>query len=390
MGWKWGRNRIFYGLLGVLFFLSIISNSGCSQKSNASIEEAQNRPVPVTVAAVAKGSITRSVNLAAKLSPRMEVNLIPKVSGKVVTVTVDMGDSVSAGQVLVQMDTSDVEAQLRQAEAGLTMALAKQRIDQATLENARLNLQRVQELYAQGIVPQRDLDTAQMAFDQANTGIAEAQIEQAEAAVALARIQLQNLTLTAPISGQIASRKVNPGEMANPGVPVLTLVDLSCLLVEFNVPEGEINCLKMGDQLKIKVPAVSREPFIGQIVGLAPTADAQTKSFPVKLEITNPEHQLKPGMFAEVELTTDIYQDVLVLPKDAVVDKGDIKIVYVVRDNLTHETKVKTGASDLTSIVITEGLQEGDQVVVTGQNTVRDQTLVEVVVDPSGGNTPVN
>jgi cobalt-zinc-cadmium efflux system membrane fusion protein len=139
----------------------------------------------------------------------------------------------------------------------------------------------------------------------------------------------------------------------------------------------------MGDKIKVKISAAASESFEGQVTSIAPASDPQSKSFPVKIELVNPEQIFKPGMFAEVELAVAVHDQVLLLPKEAIVDKGDIRVVYLVRDGWTHETKVKTGISDANSIIILEGLQAGDQVVAVGQNTVQDQTPVEVVQDPS-------
>ncbi len=371
------QNRWWCFFLGLTLLVLPLSGWGCSKEVVTG--EQGIRPVPVQVVTVTRGSITKNITLAGKITPYLEVGVTPKVSGKVVSVPVDVGDTVREGQVLVQLDTTDVEAQLRQAEAGLTVAQVNQQLAAITLENARVNLERVKELHNQGVVSDKDLEMAQMAFDQANSGLADAQVKQAEASLDLIKNQLQNFTLTAPISGMVASRTIDPGEMVMPGGPVITLVDISRVVVECSVPEGEVNRIKTGEKIKIRVPAAAAEPFEGEITSIAPAADPVSKSFPVKIQIANSEQLLKPGMFAEVELATEAFNDVLILPKEAVVDKGDMQIVYVVRDGRAYEAKVRTGASDLNSVVIVEGVQAGDQVVAVGQNTVKDQTAVEIV-----------
>ncbi|MGI6649420.1 MAG: efflux RND transporter periplasmic adaptor subunit [Bacillota bacterium] len=371
------QNRWWCFFLVLTLLVLPLSGWGC--RNEVATGEQEIRPVPVQVATVTRGSITRNITLAGKITPYLEVGITPKVSGKVVSVSVDVGDTVQKGQVLAQLDTTDIEAQLRQAEAGLTVAQVNQQLAAITLENARVNLERVKELHNQGVVSDKDLEMAQMAFDQANSGLADAQVKQAEAGLDLIKNQLQNFTLTAPISGMVASRTIDPGEMVMPGGPVITLVDISRVVVECSVPEGEVNRIKTGEKIKIRVPAAAAEPFEGEITSIAPAADPVSKSFPVKIQIANSEQLLKPGMFAEVELATEAFNDVLILPKEAVVDKGDMQIVYVVRDGRAYEAKVRTGASDLNSVVIVEGVQAGDQVVAVGQNTVKDQTAVEIV-----------
>jgi len=300
----------------------------------------------------------------------------------VASVPVEMGDRVKAGQLLVQLDTTDIALQVQQAEAALEVALAGQRSARAALENARANLARTEELFRQGVASQRDLDNARLAFDQASAGVADAQVKQAEAALASARQQLANSSITSPIAGWVSSRRIDPGEMASPTNPLLTIVDISSVFAECNVPESEVGRLKLGQKVPVKIPAVQAEPLEGELVNLAPAADQQSKAFAARIKLANPDGQIKPGMFAEVELSTLTRENVLVIPKEALVEKSGQLVVLTVKEGRAVETPVRTGISDGLQVEILEGLNAGDQVIVAGQNIVQNNARVEIV--PSG------
>lgn len=368
-------------LLCALVVFSSVGTAGCSRAKSQS-ENAESAPCPVKVAEVKPGTITQKVTLAAKITPAMEVNVFPKISGKVASVPVEMGDRVKAGQLLVQLDTTDIALQVQQAEAALEVALAGQRSARAALENARANLARTEELFRQGVASQRDLDNARLAFDQASAGVADAQVKQAEAALASARQQLANSSITSPIAGWVSSRRIDPGEMASPTNPLLTIVDISSVFAECNVPESEVGRLKLGQKVPVKIPAVQAEPLEGELVNLAPAADQQSKAFAARIKLANPDGQIKPGMFAEVELSTLTRENVLVIPKEALVEKSGQLVVLVVKEGRAVETPVRTGISDGLQVEILEGLNAGDQVIVAGQNIVQNNARVEIV--PSG------
>jgi RND family efflux transporter MFP subunit len=129
------------------------------------------------------------------------------------------------------------------------------------------------------------------------------------------------------------------------------------------------------------VSAVGEEPFTGTIATISPAADSLSSTFPISIEISNSEHKLKPGMFAEAKLVLETKEGVLVLPKQAVIDSGDKKYVYVVKDNKAIQTEITTGIEDDERVEIVSGLQAGDMIVLSGQNKLQNETPVTV----SGG-----
>jgi len=363
------------GLVGVLLIAGAIAV--ITKKPSEPVANPEVRPTPVKTAAVKSGSLSQTVNLAARIVPDAEVGVVSKITGTVAQVPVQLGDRVNAGQTLIQLDTWDINLQVQQAEAALEVAQANQRSAAALQANARANLERMQQLQQQGLVSQRELEAAQLAYDQAAAGVADAQVRQAEATLASARNQLANATITAPINGLVSSRKVDPGDTASANTPLLTLVSIDQVFAECNVPESEVGLITPGKAITVKVPAVSSQPISGTLAQLAPAADAQSKAFTAKIALPNPGESIKPGMFGEVELVVAERRDVLLVPKEAVLERGEQRLVFIVKADQAVETRIKTGISDNLNTEILDGLQLGEQVVVSGQTALQNGTPVE-------------
>lgn len=363
-------------LTAVLFLFSAVL-TGCGKKEADLQQEIQ--AVPVSVTAVEKGELAEVSTLYGKLTPGKEVSLSSKTLGKVIAAPVKVGDKVHAGQLIIQLDDADALAQIEQNEAALAVAQAGQLETAITQEEARVNLERMQELYEQGAIPLQQLETAQHAYDRASSGRSDAMVRQAQANLNYWRNQLDNMKIVSSIKGVVANLEAEPGEMLSPNLPVATIVDLDIMEVECQVPENEINKIHKGDIINIRIPSIDTEPFEGTVTSVAPTAEAQSKCFPVKIALNNPDHLLKAGMFAEVDLIIGRKQDVLTVPKEAIVEKGDIKVVYTVTDGVAYERKVTIGISSNDLVEIVEGLQENDSVVIEGQNLIKDQAAVQVI-----------
>ncbi len=340
--------------------------------------QSETGPVPVEVMAVDRGEVKRVVNITGRITPEVEVNIIPKVPGRIRSITVDVGDRVREGQVLAKIDDAELVAALHNAEAGLAVAEANARIAAAALEDARRNLDRMKQLYDAGAVSQQQLEQAQLNYDRAAAGVADAQVRQARAAVEAARVQLANTVLTSPIDGVVTARFADPGTMAGTAQPILTVAAIDQVQVQVSVTGDDINRLKAGQDAPVRVSAAGDQDFKGKIARISPAADARSKMYPVEITIPNPGHVLKPGMFAEVKLTTEIRRDAVRVPVQAVLDKEGRKVVYVVEGGRARERRLETGIADERYLEIRSGLRPGERVVITGQEFLTDGAAVTV------------
>lgn len=424
------KRALGLGAAGLIMATGLLAGCGLNQETAGS--ETRNE-VPVEVAQVIRGSLQQISSISGQIQARLEVGVVPKAQGKVQSVAVDVGDVVKAGQVLVQLDTTDIDAQIRQAEAAIEAArkglallkagATKQQLEAAQAQvsqaetqvrqaetnynTAKTNLERMEFLFAQGAISQQQLDAARAQHDAARAGLdaaraaldaaranlsgleagarreqveqAEAQVKQAEAGLNVLLTQKANFTVTAPVSGVVAARNVDPGEMASPAMPVITLAQLDPVVVQAAVSEREINYLKRGQEVKVQVPAARAEPFEGKITALSPVADPRSRGYTVKVEIQNPKGILKPGMAAQLQVGLETVENQLIIPVQALVDKGQAVVVYIVEDGKALEKTVTVTLQTQDKAAIGNGLAEGQQVVVSGQNYLRDGDRVRVL-----------
>ncbi|TDA66929.1 MAG: efflux RND transporter periplasmic adaptor subunit [Clostridia bacterium] len=415
------KRALGFGAAGLILTAGLLAGCGLNQETSGAETKTE---VPVEVALVARGNLQQSSTINGQIQAKVEVNVVPKAQGKVQSVAVDVGDVVKAGLVLVRLDTTDIDAQIRQAEAAVEAArkglallqagatpqqieAARAQVSQAetNYNAAKTNLERMQFLFAQGAISQQQLDAAQAQHDAAQAGLdaaranlsgleagarkeqveqVQAQVKQAEAALNVLSTQKANFTVTAPVSGVVAARNIDPGEMASPAMPVITLAQLDPVLVQATVSEREINYLKPGQEVKVQVPAVQAEAFTGRISALSPVADPRSRGYTVKIEIANPKGLLKPGMAAQLQVGLETIENQLIIPVQALVDKGQAMVVYIVEDGKALEKTVTVALETQDKAAISNGLAEGQQVVVSGQNYLRNGDPVRVLTGNGG------
>lgn len=354
-------------LVGVLLFVLVVFLAAGCGKKQAGNEDQESSAVPVVTASAGNGALDTRDVVSGKLEALASAKVVPSgTGGKVAGVRVDIGSRVQAGQVVVVLENDMQAASLNEARARVNMARTAFKI-------ASDNYERGKQLLAQGAIAQATFDIQyEQVYEQARQGLA-----QAEAGLNMAAESYEYTIIKSPISGIVTARNVNPGEMASPGVPVVTVVNLDKVVVQATVAEDLINKIKQGQVVDVLVEAVSATPFKGVVTNIAPAADPVSKAFPIKIQIDNPDHVLKPGMFAEVQLTGE-RKEALLVPREAVVKSNGRDIVWVVQDGKAASRPVTTGDSDGEKIEIKTGLKAGERVVVSGQDMLRENARVEV------------
>ncbi|KNZ70062.1 RND family efflux transporter MFP subunit [Thermincola ferriacetica] len=368
--------RLKRTLILFMLLLFAVLAGGCGNKETAANDE--QKPVPVSVVKVEKGSVTNNTVITGKVTASAEVMIIPKIAGKVTRVTVDVGSKVKRGDLLVQLDTTELNAQLKQAQAALELAKGNAVQNDYRIQDAWNNLKRMENLYKEGAISKQQYELALLQYNLSLNTPTEAQVKQAQANVDLIKAQLANARITAPINGEISVKNVEIGELVGPSAPVLTIVDTGNVYVEGVITEKDIPFVREGQKVKVEIDALGEKDIVGTIAALSPAADSRTKGYQVKVKIENADGKIKPGMFAEISITTQAREDVPLVPKEVLVARGDKKVVYVVRDGVAYEQDVTTGLEDEKNVEITKGLKEGEQVVILGQNSLTDKTRVVI------------
>ncbi|AGL03797.1 efflux RND transporter periplasmic adaptor subunit [Desulfoscipio gibsoniae] len=370
----------------------MLTLAGCGKESQQTGEK--ETVIPIEATRVEKGVLNDITVVTGKLKALATSDVVPSgQGGKVLAVNVEVGSQVSQGQTLITLENTSkasLAAAINQAEEGVAQAQSSLEVARINYEQAAANYERGKQLYESGAIPeagQAGFETAyEIPYKQAKVNYEEtapAALAAARAAVALARERYQeqnnNSVIKSPISGVVTAVNVNPGELASSAsqVPVVTVVNLSKVEVETTVTESLINKIKRGQEVPVTISAVSNKPFTGVIAKIALAADPTSKAYPIKVQINNSQQTLKPGMFAEVQIKNAL-PETLLIPRDAVVKKGDVDIVWVINKDRVKSCEVTVGASDGKKIQILKGLKEGEQVVTSGQNMLKDDTKVEI------------
>ena len=386
--------RRYAALIAVAVALVLVV-AGC--KSGA-VEEEEIDPVAVEVTEVVRGSVQSKSILSGKIQGRSEVPVVAKLPLKILSVDVEVGDEVQAGQVLVSLDPTDVAQKVRQAEAALAMAeavLPPATEESAAAQGARLasesahaDLKRIEELHKEGAVSDQMLEQVRAKAAGAEAQYknildkeraARAQYDQAAAAVELAYSQLSDTAITAPISGVVSAVPVEAGQMVSSGTLVAMIVDMDEVKININVSEKDVPYLEKGQEVTATIKSLNNRVVKGELTSLAPAADLRTQTFKGEIRIANEDRDIKPGMFAEVELKSVAADNVVVVPSRAILQRGSHYLAYVICDDVASVREVSVGMIGEDFTEVKSGLNEGDVVVVKGQHYLSDGTPVTVV-----------
>lgn len=337
--------------LALLLVLIAAVAAGCGQgRSEAAGAEAQ--AIPVQVRPAAKAAIEEAISLPGRIVANQEAVLTAKVPGRVSRVAVSLGEAVRRGQVLVGLEAADLAAQADQARVAF--------------DNAQANYERMKLLYDEGAISRQQWEQAAL------------QKAQAATALDLARSALANAAIVAPFDGYVTSLAAKVGETASPGLPLVTVMDTSRLYLEGGVADTHAARVRPGQAVRVEVEALPGVRFEGRVEAVSPAADAQRRTFPVRIALPEPPPGLRAGMFARAVLALDRREAAVTVPVDAVLGQGAERRVYVVEGGVARERVIQTGLTDGVDVEVTRGLAAGEQVVVVGQQYLKDGARVRV------------
>jgi len=320
----------------------------------------------VSVEEVAKVKKENTLSLTGTLEAFSDATVSAKVPGRVSGVLVENGAAVAAGQPLVSLESTEFENQLAINRATLQKA-------EANLSSVRTNHVRFKELYAGGAVSKKEFEDLETALK-----VAEADVASAEAAVANAGDSLSNTTIASPLNGVVADRNVTPGQVVSPGVPLMTVKDLSSVYVLVNIEQKDLAVIKPGLRANVTVDTYGDRKFTGVVEIINPVAEESARVFKTKIRVDNPGRLLKPGMFAKVEIKTGEAEEVLAVPMNALVDKQGMYFVFVAEGDTARRRQVEIGRVIDQRVEIKSGLDPGQRVVVTNVNKLKDQDKINI------------
>lgn len=357
------------------------------------------RPVEVEAASVtqrAAGAQASVLNASGYVTARRRATISSKVTGKLVEVNVEEGMAVKAGQILARLDDASPSAGLALARAQLEAARGAMRETEVRLQEARLTLKRRQQLAADGIATQADVDQAQAEVDSLVARIASSgeQIKVAEQQVLLQQTDLDNTIIRAPFSGVAISRDAQAGEMVSPvsagggftRTGICTIVDMSSLEIEVDVNESYINRVKPAQDVTAVLDAYPDWQIPARVITPVPTADRQKATVLVRIAFQELDPRILPDMGVKVTFLRDAgeadvpaAQPTSLVPRAAVKTEGDESHVFVIRADGTVERRaIRLGGIDGDRLEVVAGLRTGERVVVAPPPTLTDGALVIV------------
>lgn len=356
---------VLAGIAGYRIHANLAANKARAGKVS------QGLAVAVETGPVARRDIIPVASFSANLEPLWSADIAAKVDGRIDRLPVDEGDKVRSGSLLATLDTNELAAQVAQAEGTLYS-------DKANLEQASLDLKRTQELAAQDAVSAQALDTARIKRD-----LAVGQVRAAQGNLDLLQARLNNANIVAPRDGIVTKRYIQAGSYTKAGSPIITLADMTSLLAKATVGEGEITGIVIGQPVNVKVSALGDKTFAGKITRISPAASLPARTFTVEITIPDPQNILKAGMFASVDIPGQVHKQALAVPESALVMREDQKTVYVVDDeNKVRQKVLRLGYVGGGWAEVLDGVQEGERIVIAGQNKLRDGAPVST----GGGN----
>ena len=345
-----GKGRLALILL-LIAGLVVSLLSGCTGKEK--VEEVVKVPVEVYLAK--NDIITRTISLSGVTEPEVTAMVMPEIMGAqmVRDVPVKVGDVVRPGTVLAFLDAKNVTLNYEIAERAYL--------------DAQANYERNKALYEAGAI-------ARVQFEQVESGYL-----QAKNSFEMRKIELSNYSIKSPIAGVVSAVNVTAGNMASPQSPAAIVSKVDTLLIKTSVNEKEAGRLQVGQEVQVVVPSMNNQEFPGKIRSIAPTMDLQIRAYPVQIEIPNPGLAIQPGTFARAEIEVERREDVIVIPTEAVIVRGNQARVFVIQEEKAQSLIVETGLSNPRYTEITAGLKSGDQVITRGNDNVVIGDLVRIV-----------
>ena len=325
------------------------------------------QPVWVEIAQAARGDIITYISETGMTLPVKSVVVAAETAGRIVQMDVKVGDFVQRGDTIAVVDDEIARLALDQAEAQLINAAA-------AYEKARKDLQRYQVLLKNEEVSESEFENVRVQHELARSAFLSA-----EASVKSAQRQVRNTRISAPISGQIAEKNVQTGNMIIMNQPVVKVVDIGEIKVIVRISESDISKIRKNIPVAVYADAYPGFEFMGTVFTLSPEANPESHTFPVEIIVPNNQQKtLKSGMVVRVNIQSDVLENVLLIPRDAVIERFGRNIVYIVDGQKAHERNVEIGQVKGEEIQVVSGIEPGETVVIVGQYNLEDGTPVRI------------
>jgi multidrug efflux pump subunit AcrA (membrane-fusion protein) len=376
------------GRSGILVAGLLLSLSGCSRDRGVQAAEGQKaRPVKTEQAQIR--DVRRQVDVVGTLAAREEVVVSAEVDGRVARLVHDLGDRVTAGEALIELDPEKLQYRAEAQRAALEQARARYGASgdgdlppleqvpavvstSAQLADAQQQFERAKNLSAQNLLSRSDLDTARTRYNTAkaahDAALASARqlradIESQSSSLRLAQRNLRDAVIRAPFDGYVAERLVSQGQYIQTQAPVMRIVRLQPLKIAAEVPEKFAPWIQTGREMSVRVDAYPSQVFAGKVVRISPAVNLRSRAFAIEGEVPNGDGRLKPGTFARVQITTDHVDRAVTIPAAAVQSRYGTNRVFLVQNGQLAGREIVLGDRIGDRVEVAQGLEAGTTIV---------------------------
>lgn len=356
--------KYVFSLIALVMFLSCGGQKEQPAASNSA-------PARVLVAPVQRSNVGGGKLFTGTVEAARRVTISTRMSGWIAEIPVEKGQRVGRGDLLIRLRDAEVKARVAQADAAIAAARAQ-------FDNAQTNLKRIETLFKEKAATRKELDDMRTAFETARANLEAAQQQKQAALEMLAYTEIRS-----PIDGVVTRRLAEPGDLANPGQPLLVVEDTRQIKVVATVPETAVQLVEAGSPVQVQIPSAGSAWLDGRIARLVPGADPQTRQFHLEVLLANPGGEIQSGVFARVKLPTSA-EAALLMPRKALFRRGQLEGVYTVQDSTARLRWIRTGRAEGSLVEVLSGLEEGELVVLEPGQQIRDgQPVVPVTAAPA-------
>ena len=332
---------------GLILLVLAIAVTACGKKEADTAKDTENQIAKVKIATVSLRDVEQSQTFTATVEPEVKNNIAPASPGRIRNIFVEVGATVSKGQRIAQMDAVNLSN------------------SETQIENLRRTYKRVAELFSVGGASQQELDNAKLQLD-----VAESNMKNLS----------ENTYLHSPINGVVTARNYDVGDMFTGQLPLHTVMQINAVKLKINISESFYSKIKVGMQVDVKVDVFENETFPAKVSLIYPVIDERTRTFTVELKLSNPGSKVRPGMFARVNMNFGTVKHVVVPDRSVVKQSGSgSRFVFVYNDGKVKYTQIELGRRIGNEYELLSGVNNGDQIVVSGLNKLQDGMEVEVV-----------
>ncbi len=373
-----------------------------SENFPVSNKEAKKTPLPVKVEPARYDDLIIYLKTPGIAVSNHKIDMKADISGTIEKIFVRESQHVNKGDILVQLDDTEYELDLQQEEAEYLSSLSEYMLDQEfehkdktktdedinKLKKAKEDFKHIIALYNEKQISKQEFERHKQDYESLLIGFGEKSeqvrasvkgLTQAKIRVKKAKINLEKTKIKAPFSGRVCDIKISPNETITSGSELFTLVNIEKIQVKARGLESEIGKIKTGRQAEIIFSAYPEILFSGTIQSISPLVDPENNTCDIFIEVPNPEEKIKPGMHAEVNIISEIYEHRLLVSQEALLVRNGRKLVFVIKDGLSKWRYTEVGKVNERDVEILNGVQEGELVAVSGHLTLSHDASVQII-----------